>query len=47
MFAQLTLGMGACVVLYVTSSLFEKALLQRKAMCNYICAKSEVEMNRS
>ena len=44
--AQLTLGMGACVVLYVTGSFFEKALMQRKAMWNYICAKSEVEMNR-
>ena len=46
LFTQLKLGMEICVLLYITSSFFERALLRRKAIWSYICGKSKLEMNR-
>src|SRR5262249_38400736 len=43
LFAQSTLGMGACVVLYLTSSFFETTLQKRKALWHHLCAKVEAE----
>lgn len=39
---QFTLGVGVCMVLYVTSGFYEAALVKRQATWNYICAKANI-----
>jgi hypothetical protein len=40
---QLTLGMGVCLVLYITTDFLEKELQKRKALWNYFCSKLEIQ----